>query len=362
MKLTISKKALVGALSAVVGAAAKKPSMPSLSSILFDANESGSLTFTATDLYTGVRARAAGAVAEGGMLLVPVSQFMTAAKALPDGDIALRLDGNRIEMKSGKLKQRIPWSPAIEFPDLPQMKAEKSVGLSASTLLLAISSVAHSVSTDPNRANMCGVEVQIGGGLCRAIATNGHTLSRRDVECTVDGFSVLIPQPSVTEIRRLLESGKDEAVNVATHDGYVFVERGDIALSAKLSGEVFPAHYEKIIPKKNRHRAVLNRDALLDAVNCVRTQDGGLPIELRFEAGAISLHATHERGDAAGSVDADYAGPDLSIGLLALYLSNALSAMTATEVALESGGVLDPFMIVPAESADAVQIIMPTRL
>ena len=363
MKFVIAKKSFVAAAAAVVGAAAQKASMASLCSVLVDVDESGTLTLTATDLFTGVRGRASATVSEPGSLLIPASQLLTAIKALPDGDVAVRVDGNRVEFKVGKLKQRLPWSPASEFPSLPQMDAARSVGLSAATLLAAIGSVAHCMSTDELRANMCGVAIEIGKGRVRGIATNGHALARRDVECSVEGFNVLLPNASVGEIRRLLEGAKDESVNVAVHDGYVFVERGEVALSAKLTGEVFPLHYERIIPTKHNHRAVVAREVMLAAVNCARTQDGGHPLELRFESGSISvLTAAHEKGDASGIVDADYAGDGLAIGVSGQYLASALSCLTADLVAMQTEGPLAPFAIVPAEGADAVQIIMPARL
>ncbi len=55
-------------------------------------------------------------------------------------------------------------------------------------------------------------------------------------------------------------------------------------------------------------------------------------------------------------------GPDVTIGFNSKYLTDALSALTSEEVALELSGELDPGMIKPVGRDDYLGVIMPMRI
>lgn len=362
MNLTIARKDLVSLVMTVAGSAAKGASQPALNCVMIVADGSGSVVFTATDLFTGMTARSDARATEPGATLVQSAELAKAVKALPDGDVNVKIDGNRLQFAVGKAKQRVAWSPAAEYPSLPRMDPSKAIGLSSATLLLCVGSVAHSVMQDETRANMCGVKIEIGDGRCRAIATNGNTLARRDNECSVSGLDVLIPNKSVSAIKQLLERAKGEPVNIATHDGYVFVEHGNVALSAKLSGEVFPPQYERVIPTKASSRVVAAREPLLAAVSRVRTQDGGMPIAFAFGAGVVTMSAQCATGDASEPIDVDYAGEVVTVGMNAQHIAASLAAMTADDIAIEFDGPLSPIKLTHVGSDECLQIVMPARL
>lgn len=363
MKIVIAKKDLASLVSAVASSAAKKSSQVALTRVMIVATESG-ITLTATDLFTGVRARGSASVEEPGGVLVPAAELVTAIKALPDGDVKIAIDGNRLRMQVGKSKQGIAWSPLGDYPDLPQMDPAQSVGVAASTLLLAIGAVAHSISSDETRQNLCGVHIEFGGGRCRAIAANGPTLARRDAESSIERFSVLVPGISVGPVRNALERAKSDTVNVAAHDGYLFVEHGNVAMSAKLSGEMFPKDTsDKIIASVvGKHVIRAARVQLLDAVTRVRSQDGGMPIAFAISDGTIALLAKCENGDASDSVDVDYAGEAFTIGFNAPHICAALAAMTADDIVISCDGPFSAAKLTHASGDECLQIVMPARL
>ena len=365
MKLSLPKKDLASLVSAVAPAAAKKASHAALGCVKIVATDSG-VAMTATDLFTGVSGRIAADVSEDGALLVSSSDLMSAVRALPDGETHITLDGNRLQLRVGKSKQRIAWSSVGDYPDLPQMDASKAVGISASTLLLAVGSVAHSVSTDDMRAHMCGVHVEIGGGRCRAMSTNGSASSLRDVECSVEGPTMLVPGKSVAPLKQALDRAKDGVVNVASHDGYMFVEHGSVTMSMKLSGESFPVEPAKKVAEMAKSKAVncatISREMFLDEVTRVRSQDGEMPIAFTFRDGAVSMFAKCATGEAEGEVACDYSGKPVTVGFNALHLAPALAAMTADDVTFSFGGALDPAVIKHATNDECLMIVMTARL
>ncbi len=74
------------------------------------------------------------------------------------------------------------------------------------------------------------------------------------------------------------------------------------------------------------------------------------------------MNAKCQDGSGEEDVDCDYSGDPVSVGLSGGYLSAALAAITADDIAIEFEGPLDAVLIVPLANRDTIQMIMPARL
>jgi DNA polymerase-3 subunit beta len=359
VKFTIQKKELLRVTTIAAGSVAKKSATPALGNVKIDAR--ASVSFSGTDLVTGAHVVADAKVDKPGATLVPATQFLAAVRGLADGEVTVTIDGGRVEMRSGKSKQRVVNSDADDYPTLPKCDDSRLVDVPAATLAGCIATVAHAMSTDESRAHLAGIFLTHKGGKIRAVATNGHTLAQSDAACPV-GVEVLIPSQSVSEIRKALAGA--ETASIATHDGMLFVRVAGTTISAKLTGDTFPAAYEQLIPTKPDHRPIVAREAMLDAVKRVMsTADGDSVFELRLSDGQIAL-AFHSKdgGEAADVVECDYAGSGIALGIRGAYAILAIAALDSDDIAIEMGNELAPVMFVAAHSRDTIQLVMPSRL
>jgi DNA polymerase-3 subunit beta len=365
MKFVIAKRDLAHDASAAASAAAKKPSMPVIGNVMIRAASDG-VSFSGTDLFLGARVTRACNVVDEGSVLVLAKQFSDACRALPDGDVTVRIDGNRLEIKSGKVKHRIPWTSAGDYPSLPECDDDAFVAVPAATLGACVGSVSHAmfVGDDVTKANVAGVHVRIADCACVAMATNGHAAAMRSVECPSGAvLDVMIPYKSIADLRKIADAAKDGDVYIAHAPGYLFVRHDVTTISIRLTGEAFPnAAMTRILAMSFKGRVLLARESLIDVLKNVLVNASGefSHVDFTIAPGSIGLKTVSD-GDSTGEMDVDYAGDLLSIRLSGSAVVNALAAMTHDVVAMCVRSSLEPVTFVPSEVDGAAQVVMPAR-
>lgn len=361
MKFSIAKKDLVSAVMPPSNAAAKKPSMPVLACIKIDV-VGDVVTFTGTDLFVGSRVHTPCSTKVPGSVAVPAKQFADACRALPDGEVSIRLDDKKVELKCGKTKHLIPWQPANEYPALPE--CSETTAVQATSLAACIASVAHAMycGDDPGRANTAGAHLALSDCRCEASAGTGQVIAHRNMECASGAkFSVLIPHRAIADVRRVLDVAKDGDVGIAVDGGTIFFVHGNVTLSVKLVGESFP-DLKRFFERGYEKRPTFAREMAIDEVKRVMVGAADEFSHVDFAVGDGAMTITAKSGESSSAIDIDYAGEPFVVRMPGGAVISALSALTHNEVAMQVKGVLDPVYFVPAEGVGQLQIIAPAAV
>jgi DNA polymerase-3 subunit beta len=364
MKITITKKDILRAATIAANAAAKKSSIPALTSVKIEAGDG--LRISGTDLYTGASVLSVCSVADKGCVTAPAKQFVDAVRGLADGNVTLHADSaGRLELSSGRGRQRLAYGSADDYPAIPAPTGD-AVSVPADAFVRAIAGAAHFAGTDENVGHIYGVHIEIGNGRVRAVTTDGKAFAVCDVPVDVDGsVSMLVPFRSLSDLRRTLADAESSSVGVTVDSvaGMMFVETSAVTFSAKLTGTTFLAGYERALDVKSTRRVLVARDAFTDAtkrVTCA-VADMAQAIELTAADGSLSIATKSASGDAHDSVDADFAGVSGNVCVRASYLAAALGAITADSIAIEFSSPLDPVVLAPADDRSHVQVIAAMR-
>ena len=128
MKFSISKNALLDLLQVVVSAVPTKSTLPILSNVLIEADKEG-LTLVATDLDISIRTKGEAAVKETGSITVPAKRIGEIVRELPDADVNIVVSNTKVTLKCGNGSYTIVGLDPEDFPQLPQLDAEKMVNL-----------------------------------------------------------------------------------------------------------------------------------------------------------------------------------------------------------------------------------------
>jgi DNA polymerase III subunit beta len=390
MELSISKRDLLRGLARTHAVADRKSSMPILSNVLLSVGDEGLLRFAATDLYLAVSASAEAEIRHPGTVALSARTLFDIVKNLPEGEVKLGTDKqNAVQLRSGKIKFRIPGMPGEDFPSLPSPGESGFAELDANVIAQLIALTQYSMSSDDTRPHLAGTLFECDGRTVRMVTTDGHRLSKAEAACETEStFSILVPQKGVSELKRLLEDVKSErrpttveksgerversklageeraTVGVATVGGSVFFRGHDVQLSVKLADEQFPP-YSKVIPQSHSRRVVASRDLLVDSLKRISlvASDKSGGIRLMLEPGKLEIVSENpDVGEGSEELDVDFAGDKVAIGFNARYLLEALMALPDDEVALELGGELDPAVIKPVGENRFVGVIMPMRI
>ena len=379
MHLTIHKKDFLRSLARTHSVADRKSSMPILSNILLSTDGPKTLRFAATDLYLSVTSTAPAEIKTGGTIAVAARTLFDIVKNLPEGEVTLQIVGNHgVEIRSGKVRFKIPGMPGQDFPSLPNPGTAEFAALDADEVGKLLSLTHYSMSSDETRPHLAGALFEGDGKSVRMVTTDGHRLSK--AECKrgegkkLLNFSMLVPAKGIAELRRLIDEAKadrqkgDEtapSVSVATAGGNAFFIRDDVMLSVKLVDEQFPP-YSKVIPTAQTRKVGVPRMRLIEALRRISLVASDKSGAVLFSAEPGILRITSENpdvGEGMEELEVHYAGDAIQIGFNARYVMDVLGPLVEDDVRLELGGQLDPGVIRPAgSSTDFVGVIMPMRI
>ena len=389
MHITIARKALLGILSQVKGAADPKAAAPVLANILLAAesgkpdglgNIAGRLTVAATDLYRAARAESSCQITSPGGIALPAADIVERVRAMPEGALTLAIDGTRAVLTAAASKRRyaLQGLPAGEFPQLPTPAAEDTrLVLPVDTFAAMLARVAPSVSTDTSRpAVNSALRSPFPGGV-RMVSTDGHRLAL--AEATVGSApagarGILVPLSAISELRKLIDGASGFATLTMPADGawahLSLSESPGLSFAFKLLAQdvTFPP-YQQVIPAEARACvARVNRALLADAVAKVALASSEKPasVALAFSAadgGCVKVTSrSAENGEGFDEVPATYTGADIRFGIRAPYFADCMAAVDSDEVDIQVTGELDPLVIRPAGGVGYIGVVMPVRL
>ncbi len=376
MNITVSKKDLLRAASKMVSVAESRGTMPILAHVCLTANDSG-LHLASTDLYLALRTSIAADVGKPGAVSVVAKDFAERLKNMADGPIDLSTKDGGLILKSKGTARRytLRSQSGDDFPPMPSPDASApTMTLDAGTLSKLIALTSFSISGDETRAHLSSLLVEWDGGTLRAVSTDGHRLSKAEV--AVGGSAsatLLIPAKAVGELRRL----SDEVFSLGTAESpptltliqsgpSLFVRFAETVFSVKLVDAAFPP-WRQVVPQRSDQIVRAPRVALLDACRAVSVaasdRTGG--VKFAVSKGLIRIFTeSPDTGDGLDEVPVDYAGPNISIGFNAKYITDILSALSCDEVTLGFCGDLDPMLVKPVgETPMGFEgVVMPMRL
>ena len=119
MKFKTSQQELNRALTFVSRAVTARSTMPILKGILLAADESGTLTMTASDMDLSIEKKIGVTVSEPGSIVLPAKLFTDIIRKLPSEDVEITLgEHNSVSIRTSLSEFRIVGMPADEFPDI----------------------------------------------------------------------------------------------------------------------------------------------------------------------------------------------------------------------------------------------------
>ncbi len=367
MKFSISKGSLQELLQIVVSAVPAKSTLPILSNVLIEADKEG-LTLVATDLDISIRTRGEAEVTETGSITIPAKRVGEIVRELPDADVKVAVKDAKVKLSCGNGSFTIVGLDPEDFPQLPQVDAEKMVVLPTETLEKAVKRTTYAVSNDETRQMLTGALLQFKGGELRMVGTDGHRLAKAAFKGDfkgLDGRDLIIPPKALNQVVRLA-SGQ-ESVNLAVSKNFAVFEMGPTTVYSRLIDGNFP-NYEQVIPKENPKQFLVPRDEFIATLRRVAVLSDSVTrqIKLALKPERVELSvSTADVGEGQESLAVEYAGDPLSVGYNAAYLLEALRTMDSEKVSVQLNTPTSPGIFVPdgqGKEEDLLCLVMPLRL
>jgi DNA polymerase-3 subunit beta len=332
-------------LSAVAKAVPSRNTVPILATVRLVAS-GGKLTATATDLDVEVTGCVA---ADGDFASCIDAKLLTGIVAKVTGvDIDLEADAIGATLKAGRSKFKLETLPVADFPTLDHGKFEAEFEADLANLFGAVS---FAMSQELTRFYLNGVFLQPGA----VTATDGHRLATRRFDDLGEFPPVIVPRNLVA----MLPPG---SAIVRLSSGKIQIEYATATITSRLIDGTFP-DYERVIPANNTKIATVDADALRQAAGRVAliSSERGKGVKLVVNGDGIGLWARGS-GEAEDSVDAEYEGEQVEVGMNVQYLADILTAMPdgAARVAISDGG--SPVLFTSPADTSLRIVGMPMRV
>ena len=367
MKFTMHRENLLKPLQAVQGVVERRQTLPILANFLLVIDD-GRLSVTGTDMEIELVASIALEDGEPGEITVPARKLVDICRSLPgDAQVRLEVDGERAQLRSGRSRFSLTTLPAGDYPSSDKLSGELQVSVKEGELKRLIELTHFAMAHQDVRYYLNGLLLDIGDGIMRAVATDGHRLAIAEMAVDTGDASrqVIVPRKGISELLRLLGSG-DQEVSIEVGSNAIQIKLPEVRLTSKLIDGKFP-DYRRVVPKEDSADKVITVDRELLRQSLARasilSNDKYRAIRLCLEPNVLRVVAKNpEQEEAEDEVEVSYSGEGLEIGFNVSYLIEALTALPGEEAVIQLGDSSSSCLITPKGEGDCQYVVMPMRL
>jgi DNA polymerase-3 subunit beta len=372
MKLSCLQENLSRGLGIVGRAVATRTTLPITNNVLL-ATDQSRLKLVATNLEMAISYWLGAKVEEEGAITVPARLLTEFVSSLPNEriDINLAAKSKVLGLKCARFEARISGVDARDFPPIPSIGDGITTKVEVDALRQAISQVVFAAATEESRPVLTGVNARFEQSLLTLAAADGFRLAVFNMPLATpvnQKGEVIIPARTLSELNRLI-GDSEETVDITLNPAksQILFRMKDIELVSQLVQGTFP-QYTQLIPQTFTTRAVVDVTEFLRATKTasIFARDGSGIVRLVVTAGGdvtpgkMTVSArSEELGEDVGEIDAVVEGGEAKIAFNGKYLTDVLSVLHESRVALEATSPSSPGVLRPVGVDNYVHVVMP---
>jgi len=376
MNITIPKQKLIKYLTYTDVIASSKTTVPVLSNVLVNTEESG-FSIQSSNLETGIKIDDTSEVEEAGALAVNGKKLLSIIRELPDEKVNLSTDEhNRLTITSTSHSIKAKFVIAgISKEDFPQIKTEPEseyIQFKADEFKQMIRKVIFSISTDENKYSLTGVFLEKINSSLNMVATDGKRLSLvtkglEELEISNEAFhlphdGIIIPKIVLTEIIRY--SFEKDEINMGFSKNQIFFFYDNIHLTSNLIEGKFP-DYKKIIPEPRDRFFVVEKSLLYNAIRrvSVLVDESYNQIKLSILQNKLLISSKNPAmGGAVEEIPVEYEDEDIDIAVNYLYLNECLKEIISEKVKIDFENAERVLSVRGEGEENYINLIMPMKI
>lgn len=366
MKFTIERSHLIKPLQQVSGALGGRPTLPILGNLLLKV-EDNVLSLTATDLEVELISRVTlEGEFEAGTVTVPSRKFLDICRGLSDSAvITVVLDGDRIQVRSGRSRFSLATLPANDFPNIEDWQSEVEVTVTQAELRGLIEKTQFSMANQDVRYYLNGMLFEIEGSTLRSVATDGHRMGVSLVSLGADFAQkqIIVPRKGVQELVKLLDA-PEQPVTLQIGSSNVRAEVNNYVFTSKLVDGRFP-DYRRVMPQNTTKTLEASCDELRQSFSraAILSNEKFRGVRVNLVNNEMKITANNpEQEEAEEVLDVTYEGDDLEIGFNVSYVLDVLNTLRCDQVRISMSDANASALVENAEDDSAMYVVMPIRL
>ncbi len=363
MNIECTKEKLSKALSKAEKITGKNITLPILSCVLLDVQDS-ILTIKATNLDLGIEIKlpvkmtVPGTVAVSGMVLNNFISNLT-----NDKNITLESVEGNLKVSTKHSQALIKAFPIDDFPTIPKVFDEKPFKLHSNDLIKGLKSVVYSSSVSTMRPVLSSVLVYSEEDTIVFVATDSFRLAEKKVKVKKhkEFNQILIPFKNISEIIRTLEDIKEE-VDVFLNQNQIAFMYEDIYVTSRVIDGTFP-DYKQIIPKDTKTEVVMLKQDFISALRISNIFSDKFsqvifhisPTEKKFTITTKNM----DIGENIHQLDAVIKGDEITVSFNYKYIVDCFQSIDSDSISLSFSDSNRPMIIQGVSDKSFLYLVMP---
>ncbi len=363
MNFLLDVNELQNGVFSVIKALPVRSAMPVLDGILIEAKKEG-IHLACSDLMFQKECTLDAAVNEEGACVVKGKFFAEVLRKLPSGSVEFTLEGQVLNLRCGRIRQRVQ---CIEYDEFPLMKAkgeQYDLVIKKEPFKNMIDHTVFAVSQDDSRPILTGVLLEAANDVLSLVATDSFqfamTSYRFDRE--IEKRFTIVQGKVLSEIGKMAEEA-EENVTVTLTPTHITVQVGVSRLTARLLDGNY-IDYKRIIPKECKTRVLADVSLLTEMIERAQliSREGNNSIRFNFEDNTMQIRAESYLGRVEDEAEVQIVGDPIEIAFNPKYFINVLKNITDEKVYLEFNSAISPCVIRPVQGDSYLYLIVPMRV
>ena len=326
--VTIATATLRQALADVAAAVPTRPAKPTLTNVLF---ANGTLTATDLELQIAVEIDYTGEP-----LLLPHARLRAILAEARAEEVTITPDGTSCVVAAGRGTWRLPVESAAEWPTWNHEPLRTLVRVPCDQFARAVKACVYATDTDSSRYALGAVLIEVLGGDCSFVATDGRRLSHVAVEHdqAVDDGSALVPARVLASLASVAARGDDAVQLEASEHELVATLPGCVVTARQIAGR-FP-RWRDVLPtnRPGTIETVVDRDELMAATRAaaIVTSEQSKGVDFTFSADGVTLHGqSAEYGQSDVTIEVVSGGDPVKVKLDPVFVVEWLRGIATDE-------------------------------
>ena len=364
MDFYITKEEVVKSLNLTLGVVEKRQTLPILSNVLFEVDES-SLKLTATDLESEISTTSTiSNFKSGGKTTAPARKLSDLCRLMPDlAEIHFFLDGDNLKIETESGKYNLSTLPSEDFPVFETEDAQSQINISSQNLKNLITKTSFAMGNQDWRHYLNGLYMMIDDKVITTVATDAHRLAMATSslnEASSESTSGIVPRKSINEIGKLVG---DESENVV-------IQLGQTSIAANVSGTTFVSKliegkfpdYEQVIPSGESSLLVVDRKNFSESLSrvSVLSSEKYKGVRIITKKDSLNISANNpEKEQGEENLSCEYKGEEIDIAFNVNYLQEILSTIDSEKIEINFFGSEKSCLITDPTSENLKYVVMP---
>ena len=369
MKFNVNQQELQQALNFCQGVIEKRSTLPILSNILLDAQNSR-LTITATDLdlifihqLNNIEVLEEGKTTTTSSIMYDIIRKFSSGKKI---NLTLN-EKNKLHLESDKSIFNLNCISASEFPVTEEDFNQDEFVIKSKQLLKLLNKCKFSISNDETRHYLSGIYIHKtefeDKNYLTAVATDSHRMSISKIRLDKDIVfePIILPKKTIFQLCSLLDN-YDGEIKISNVKSKIKFELNNSVLISKLIDGKFP-NYIQVIPKNNQKKLEIDLKLFLNSVDRVASvsldKKDGVKFSLKKDSLNLSVNNTNS-GDGKETLLVKF-DHDLEISFNSRYLIDIASQLDGEKVEIYFNDSGSPALLKDPGDFNSIFVVMPMK-